>query len=158
MPNLDDYELAFDRAAVDHTVNSIDSATIRPRYQSDLFEPDDLAALDAKVDPLEASPSVLVYDPRTADVQCLSPAAHALLERCDGTRSPDEVVADVPPEHRTAARGFLRELARSGLLVASPDADALRAEAATTTLAPAAAATRPSSDPSEAERPAETPR
>ena len=150
--------LAFDRAEVDQTVNSIDSATIRPRYQSDLFEPDDLAALDAKVTPLTASPSMLVYDPRTADVQCLSPAAHALLERCDGARSPDEVVADVPPEHRAAARGFLRELARSGLLVESPDADALRAEAATTTLAPAAPTDQSPPDIATAGRPAETSR
>src|ERR1700752_1296147 len=35
-------ELAFDRGEIDRTLASIDSATVRPRYQSDLFEAEDL--------------------------------------------------------------------------------------------------------------------
>ncbi|MFT5289429.1 MAG: anaerobic magnesium-protoporphyrin IX monomethyl ester cyclase [Planctomycetota bacterium] len=122
-------ELAFDREIIDQTVNSIDSATIRPRYQSDLFEPQDLLKLDAEVPPLERAPSVLVYDPRSGEVQTLSQAAYALLERCDGTRDADAVVEIIPEAHRAAAAGFLLELARSGLLVESPYADELRREA-----------------------------
>ncbi len=128
--NLVARELAFDRELIDRTVNSIDSATIRPRYQSDLFEPQDLAKLDDEVPPLERAPSVLVYDPRNGEVQALSRAAHALLERCDGTRDADAVVEIIPEAHRAEATGFLRELARSGLLVESPFADELRREAA----------------------------
>ena len=120
--------LAFDRAQVDHTVNSIDSATIRPRYQSDLFEAEDLLKLDAEVSPLQRSESVLVFDPQSGEVQTLSPAAYALFQRCDGSRDPQRVVEIIPEPHRAAAREFLVELTRSGLLSESPYSDRLKTE------------------------------
>jgi radical SAM superfamily enzyme YgiQ (UPF0313 family) len=109
--------LAYDRGEIDRIVSSIDSATVRPRYQSDLFEPEDLARFDRELAPLAPSPSKLVYDPRTGEVQCLSPAAAEVLERCDGSRTLAEVVEIFPQAVRAEAERCVHDIARAGLLV-----------------------------------------
>jgi radical SAM superfamily enzyme YgiQ (UPF0313 family) len=109
--------LAYDRGEIDRVVSSIDSATVRPRYQSDLFEPEDLARFDREVAALRPSSSRLVYDPRTGEVQCLSPAAAEVLERCDGSRTVAQVVEVFPPDVRAEAERCVHDIARAGLLV-----------------------------------------
>jgi len=110
-------ELAFDRGEIDARVAGLDSATVRPRYQSDLFEAEDLARFDKELPPLERGPSKLVYNPLTAELQALSPAAAELLARCDGTRTLDQVVEVFPAEHRDEAKSCVHDIARAGLLV-----------------------------------------
>jgi hypothetical protein len=110
-------ELAYDRAEIDQRVASLDSATVRPRYQSDLFEAEDLARFDRELPPLAPAPSKLVYNPLTAELQALSPAAAELLARCDGTRTLDQVVEVFPAEHRADAERCVHDIARAGLLV-----------------------------------------
>jgi len=110
-------ELAFDRSEIDRIVSSIDSATVRPRYQSDLFEAEDLARFDREFAPLARAPSRLVYDPASGEVQCLSPAAAEVLERCDGSRTLAEVVEIFPTAVRAEAERCVQEIARAGLLV-----------------------------------------
>jgi hypothetical protein len=110
-------ELAYDRGEIDRTVSSIDSATVRPRYQSDLFEAEDLARFDRELAPLAPSPSRLVYDTRTGEVQCLSPAAAEVLARCDGSRTLAQVVEIFPPSARAEAERCVHDIARAGLLV-----------------------------------------
>jgi hypothetical protein len=110
-------ELAYDRGEIDRVVASIDSATVRPRYQSDLFEPEDLARFDRELAPLAPSPSRLVYDLETGEVQCLSPAAAEVLARCDGSRTVAEVVEIFPQSVRAEAERCVRDIARAGLLV-----------------------------------------
>jgi radical SAM superfamily enzyme YgiQ (UPF0313 family) len=114
--DLVERELAYDRAEIDQRVSSIDSATVRPRYQSDLFEPDDLARFDRELAPLAPSPSRLVYDPESGEVQCLSPAAAEVLGRCDGRRTLEEVVAVFPEPVRPEAERCVQAIARAGLL------------------------------------------
>ena len=109
-------ELAFDRAAIDTTLSTIDSHTLRPRYQSDLVEDDDRERLDVELPKQEKSPSTLVYDPATGEVSCVSPAAAALLERCDGSRTVEEVIEIIPAPHRADAERCLVEMAGAGLL------------------------------------------
>jgi anaerobic magnesium-protoporphyrin IX monomethyl ester cyclase len=108
--------LSFDRAEIDEIVASIDSATLRPRYQSDLIEDEDRDRFDRELTPLRRSPSSLVYDPSTGEVRALSPAAAELLSRCDGSRSLDEILALFPEEARADARTCLTEIAGAGLL------------------------------------------
>jgi hypothetical protein len=108
-------ELGFDRAEVDRRLASIDSHALRPRYQSDLIDDRDRARLDRELPPQERSPSRLVYDPSTGELQCLSPAAAMLLERCDGRRSLAEVVEPVPAEARAEAERCVHEMALRGL-------------------------------------------
>ena len=110
-------ELAYDRGEIDRRVSSIDSATVRPRYQSDLFEPEDLARFDRELAPLAPSPSRLVYDRDTGEVQCLSPAAAEVLARCDGSRTLAEVVEIFPHSVRAEAERCVHDIARAGLLV-----------------------------------------
>jgi radical SAM superfamily enzyme YgiQ (UPF0313 family) len=110
-------ELAYDRAEIDRVVSSIDSATVRPRYQSDLFEPEDLARFDRELPPLARAPSKLVYDAASGEVQCLSPAAAEVLERCDGSRTLAEVVEIFPEDVRAEAERCVHDIARAGLLV-----------------------------------------
>ena len=110
-------ELAYDRAEIDQRVSSLDSATVRPRYQSDLFDPEDLARFDRELAPLAPAPSKLVYNPLTAELQALSPAAAEILARCDGTRTLDQVVEVFPAEHRADAERCVHDIARAGLLV-----------------------------------------
>jgi len=98
-------------------VSSIDSATVRPRYQSDLFEPEDLERFDREQEPLRPAPSRLVYNRATGEVQCLSPAAAEVLGRCDGSRTLEEVVAIFPADVRAEAERCVHEIARAGLLV-----------------------------------------
>jgi len=112
--------LAFDRSVVDDLVSSIDSATLRPRYQSDLLEDEDRERFDRELPPLQRSESTLVYNPHTGEVQCLSPATADLLARCDGSRSLDEVVEVYPEEVRPQAREALAAISQAGLLVAVP--------------------------------------
>ncbi len=109
-------ELAFDRSEVDRIVSSIDSATLRPRYQSDLFEAADLERFDRELAALFRSPSKLVYDPTSGEVRCLSPAAAEVLERCDGSRTLAEVVEVFPQDVRADAQRCVQEIARAGLL------------------------------------------
>jgi len=107
-------ELAFDRARIDQRLSSIDSFTLRPRYQSDLVDDEDRARFDRELprEPREAS--TLLYDARTAELHCISPAAAALLLRCDGTRTPEQVIEIVPQPVRASARDCLMELALHG--------------------------------------------
>jgi hypothetical protein len=120
-PRLVERELAYDRGEIDRVVSSIDSATVRPRYQSDLFEPEDLARFDRELDALRASPSRLVYDPRSGEVQCLSPAAAEVLARCDGSRTLEEVVEVFPQDVRAEAERCVQDIARAGLLVGTQE-------------------------------------
>jgi len=113
-------QLRFDRGELDQRVASIDSATLRPRYQSDLFDPEDLERFDRELEPLRRSPASLVYNPSTGEVQSLSPAAAQVLERCDGSRTPEEVVSVFPADVREDARRCIHEIARAGLLAAGP--------------------------------------
>jgi radical SAM superfamily enzyme YgiQ (UPF0313 family) len=108
--------LSFDRSRVDEVVSSIDSATIRPRYQTDLFDEEDLERLDREVEPLERSESTLLYNPQTGEVQCLSRAAVDLLARCDGSRSVEEVVEVFPEGVRADARRAIATISEAGLL------------------------------------------
>jgi hypothetical protein len=110
-------ELAYDRGEIDRRVSSLDSATVRPRYQSDLFDPEDLARFDRELPALAPAPSRLVYDPHTGEVQCLSPAAAEVLERCDGSRTLSEVVEIFPEIVRAEAERCVHDIARAGLLV-----------------------------------------
>jgi hypothetical protein len=110
-------ELAYDRGEIDRIVSSIDSATVRPRYQSDLFEPEDLARFDRELESIAPAPSRLVYDRETGEVQCLSPAAAEVLARCDGSRTVAEVVEIFPETVRAEAERCVRDIARAGLLV-----------------------------------------
>ncbi len=120
-PRLVTKTMKFDRGEIDATLSSIDSRTLRPRYQSDLIEDEDRKRLDAELPTLRPSPSVLVYDPRTGEVRTLSPAAATVLERCDGQRSTEEIVSIFPAEAHEDARECLEELSRNGLLTpASP--------------------------------------
>jgi hypothetical protein len=115
-PGLRRLPLAFDRASIDQRLASIDSFTLRPRYQSDLIEDEDRARFDAELPPEPREAAVLVYDPATAEVHCVSPAADLLLARCDGTRSIDEVLSVVPARARQDARRCLTELHEQGML------------------------------------------
>jgi anaerobic magnesium-protoporphyrin IX monomethyl ester cyclase len=108
--------LAFDRASIDERIASIDSFMLRPRYQADLVEDDDRAHLDATLPPEAPDATVLVYDPATAEVRCLSPGAADLLRRCDGSRPAAEVVSGVPEEARAEALACLQDLLASGLI------------------------------------------
>jgi radical SAM superfamily enzyme len=117
--------LRFDRAAIDARVAELFAAALRPRYQSDLLDDEDRTRLDRELAPLPPAESVLVHDTTTGEVRCLSPAAAALLERCDGARTVAEIVAVVPHPHRDAATSCIRELSGAGLLERAP-AEALR--------------------------------
>jgi len=116
VPRLLKRELAFDRGTIDHIVSSIDSATIRPRYQSDLLEDEDRERLDRELDPIERSPSTLVYNPVTGELQCLSPAAAQVLDRCNGSRTLTEIVEVFPEPYRDAAQECVKDIALAGLL------------------------------------------
>ena len=109
-------ELAFDRARIDERLSSIDSHTLRPRYQSDLIDDEDRRRLDRELAPEPREASVLLHAPETGEVHCLSPAAAFLLERCDGSKSVEEVVAVIPAAARREAERCVRELAGAGLL------------------------------------------
>ena len=52
-------------------------------------------------------------------MHCLSVGAMDLLERCDGERSPEEVVAYIPSDRRATALACLRELMQAGLVQAA---------------------------------------
>jgi radical SAM superfamily enzyme YgiQ (UPF0313 family) len=110
-------ELAYDRGEIDRIVSSIDSATVRPRYQSDLFEPEDLARFDREMPALTPASARLVYDPSSGEVQCLSPAAAEVLGRCDGRRTLAQVVEIFPEPVRAEAERCVHDIARAGLLV-----------------------------------------
>lgn len=109
-------DLGFDRALVDERVSQVFSATLRPRYQTDLLDEADRVRLDRELAPLERSPSTLVYDEASGEIHCVSPAAAQLLERCDGSLSVEEIVEIVPAPHRANARQCLVELSGAGLL------------------------------------------
>ncbi len=114
-------ELRFDRAAIDELLTSIDSQTLRPRYQSDLIEDADRERLDAELAPIAPFPSRLVYSVRSGELHCLSPGAADLLGRCDGERTPEEIVERLPSDKRAVALACVEELARLGLAAAAPD-------------------------------------
>jgi len=109
-------ELGFDRSRIDEIVAREFSAALRPRYQSDLLDDEDLERLDREVAPLEPSPSVLVHDRRTGELHTLTPAAALVLGRCDGSRTPEQVVEVVPEPHREAALACIEELSRAKLV------------------------------------------
>ncbi len=116
-PGLRTLALDYDRNEVDATLVDIDSRTLRPRFQSDLIDEEDRQRFDRELAPMAPNPSVLVYDPRGGEIQCLSPAAWQLLERCDGQRSIEEVVEVFPDDVRSEAQAFLRQIADAGLIV-----------------------------------------
>lgn len=109
-------ELRFDRALIDERVTRVFSSALRPRYQTDLLDEADRERLDRELEPLAPSPASLVYDPATGELRCVSPAAAMLLERCDGSRTVEQVVEIVPAPHRADARRCLDELSGAGLL------------------------------------------
>jgi radical SAM superfamily enzyme YgiQ (UPF0313 family) len=108
-------ELRFDRAEIDQRLASIDSATLRPRYQSDIVDARDRERFDRELAPEMPSPSALVYDPRTGELQCFSAAAAMLLERCDGTRTPEQIVEIVPHHARTEALRCVEDMRKARL-------------------------------------------
>ena len=108
-------ELRFDRAQIDQRLSTIDSATLRPRYQSDLIEDEDRARFDRELPREEPSDATLVYDPATGEVQCFSAAAALLLERCDGTRTVEQVIEIVPHEVRGEALRCVEEMHKAQL-------------------------------------------
>ncbi len=108
--------LAFDRGEIDQRLSSVDSFTLRPRYQSDLIEDEDRLRLDLEFAPQQPGASVLVLDTSSGEVHSLSPAAAELLERCDGVRTLEQVVELVPVPHRAAALDCVMELARAGIV------------------------------------------
>ena len=115
--DLVELSLRFDRTAMDEIITSIDSATLRPRFQSDLLDQEDRERFDRELDALAPCESTLIYNPRTGETRCLSPAAAHLLERCDGSRSLAEVVEVYPEEVRDDARKAISEIDEAGLLV-----------------------------------------
>ncbi len=108
-------DLAFDRASIDARLGAIDAHALRPRYQSDLVEDEDRARLDASLEPEVRNEAALVYDAATGEIHCLTPAAADLLERCDGARTVEEVVALFPAEVRPEAKRCLADLASARL-------------------------------------------
>jgi radical SAM superfamily enzyme YgiQ (UPF0313 family) len=108
-------ELVFDRGQIDARLGAIDSYTLRPRYQSDLIEPDDRARFDRELPREPRSPSTLVYDPSTGEVRAFTPAAAMLFDRCDGERTLEQVIEIVPEPHRENALACVRDMARAGL-------------------------------------------
>ena len=113
--------LAFDRGEIDGRLSSIDSFTLRPRYQSDLVEEEDRRRLDAELAPQGRETSVLLYNRRSGECHSLSPAAAQLLTRCDGTRSLEQVVELVPEPHREQALDCIIELSTLGLIEPLPE-------------------------------------
>lgn len=107
-------QLGFDRAEIDQRLSSIDSHTLRPRYQSDLVEDEDRARFDRELARQERADSTLVYDRRTGEIQCFSAAAAMLLSRCDGTRTLEQVIEIVPQPAREDARRCVEQLSQSG--------------------------------------------
>jgi radical SAM superfamily enzyme YgiQ (UPF0313 family) len=114
-------ELAFDRSQIDECLSSIDSHTLRPRYQSDLIEDEDRERLDRELPRQGKSPSRLVYDSTTGEVNCVSPAAATLLDRCDGSRTIQEVIEIIPAPYRADAERCLVEMTGAGLLEHEPE-------------------------------------
>lgn len=114
--------LAFDRGEIDARLAGIDSHTLRPRYQSDLIEQADRERFDRELAPQERGEAVLVLDTESGETHSLSPAAAALLERCDGARDLEAVVEIIPAPHRAAAVQCVRDLAEAGLLHPMPEA------------------------------------
>lgn len=110
------HEHRFDRSQIDERVSGMDSATLRARYQSDLILEEDRTRFDAEMEPELPQPSTLVYDSRTGEVRCFSPAAAELLERCDGQRTVEQIVELIPKEAWPAAEECLVQLADEGLL------------------------------------------
>ena len=113
---LVELSLRYDRTQLDEIVNSIDSATLRPRYQSDLLDQEDRERFDRDLEPVPPSESTLVYNPHTGEIRCLSPAAAHLLTRCDGSRSVAQVIEVFPEEVRADARQAIDEISEAGLL------------------------------------------
>jgi radical SAM superfamily enzyme YgiQ (UPF0313 family) len=113
--NLLRLPLAFDRASIDERLSSIDSATLRPRYQSDLVDDEDRARFDRELAPEPKSDATLVYDPRSGEVQCFSAAAALLLERCDGSRTLEQVVEVVPHAVRADALRCVEDMRKARL-------------------------------------------
>ncbi|MFT5049114.1 MAG: anaerobic magnesium-protoporphyrin IX monomethyl ester cyclase [Chlamydiales bacterium] len=107
--------LAFDRNDLDDRLREVDNRTLRPRFQSDLISDEDRQRFDRELKPLEICDAVLVYDPRSADIRCLSPEAWTLLERCDGSRTMEGVVEIFPQPNHKEARACLSEMAGAGL-------------------------------------------
>ncbi len=119
-------ELGFDRGAIDARLASIDSHTLRPRYQSDLVEDADRERFDRELAPELRGKSVLLYAADSGEVHALSPAAAELLASCDGRRSLDAVLAPIPAPHRDAALDCLRQLAAANLITPLPEEVSVR--------------------------------
>lgn len=107
--------LRFDRSSIDERLSGIESRTLRPRYQSDIVEDEDRARFDRELEPERPSDSTLVYDPSTGEVQCFSAAAALLLERCDGTRTVEEVIEIIPHSVRAEALRCVDEMRKARL-------------------------------------------
>lgn len=109
-------DVAFDRASLDQRLSSVDSFSLRPRYQSDLIDDQDRERLDAELAPEEPEPGALIYDSRRSLVHSLSLAAAELLDRCNGARSVAQILDPLDDALRPQGRACLEDLARSGLL------------------------------------------
>jgi hypothetical protein len=95
------------------------SATIaRPLARSDELVVEQLAE------------EVLIYDQRTDQAHCLSPAAATVWRACDGTRSGEELGAELGLDAATVGRA-LEELEACGLLDTGTKAGVTRREATT---------------------------
>jgi radical SAM superfamily enzyme YgiQ (UPF0313 family) len=109
-------ELAYDRAEIDRALWSVDANILRPRFQSELLDDEERARAEREIQPIAPSPSVLVHDPSSAEVRCLSPETWELLSRCDGRASEEEILAVYPAEAREGARQCLQQMAEAGFL------------------------------------------
>jgi radical SAM superfamily enzyme YgiQ (UPF0313 family) len=117
--------LKFDRASIDERLIRIDSATLRPRYQSDLIEDEDRARLDATLPHAQPSPSLLVDVGSRGEVQCLSSDLAALWMQCDGRSTAHALLEKFPGDVRGPALAALRELAAQGLVEIDNSSDVI---------------------------------
>ncbi|MFN0205472.1 MAG: B12-binding domain-containing radical SAM protein [Planctomycetota bacterium] len=108
--------LHFDRGAIDAQLASIDSSTVRPRYQSDLIEDEDRERLDRELQHAAPAASCIVRVPSTGEVHCITTDLANLLNRCDGLRTAAELLKPFPAETHASAIAAIRELAANGLI------------------------------------------
>ncbi len=128
VPGLHELELSYDRSAIDRALWQVDASVLRPRFQSEILDEEERAQAEREVAPIEACPSVLVYDPASAEVRCLSPETWDLLRRCDGRTSEDEILSAYPVTARGDARRCMMEMAEAGFLEGVRRAELQRTE------------------------------
>ncbi|MDP6461467.1 MAG: radical SAM protein, partial [Gemmatimonadota bacterium] len=109
--------IRFDRDEVDTALEAATDGLTLPRYQFDLISGEVLETLDRTVSPIAPSKAVLVLDPRSGEVACLSPEGAELLASCRGDRTTQEVLQGLDPAIRADAGSFLKALAAEGLIL-----------------------------------------